>query len=68
VLSSAFSSWQADPGRIINLSCDPTTCVVVMVLISPRAVLHADSSVLNLSDTLRRRVPSIGRSEPDGTR
>ena len=58
MLCSAFSGWQAGPSRIINLSCDPTTCVAVMVLISPTAVLHADSSVLNLSDTLRRHVPS----------
>ena len=43
--------------EFINLSCDPITCIV-MVLISPRTVLHADSSVLNLSDSLRRRVPS----------
>jgi hypothetical protein len=44
--------------ELINLSCEPITCIVVMVLFSPRTVLHADSSVLNLSDTLRRRVPS----------
>jgi hypothetical protein len=57
VLCSAFSSWQAVPSRTINLSYDPIT-YVVMALISPRTVLHADSSVLNLSDTLRRHVPS----------
>jgi hypothetical protein len=42
----------------INLSCDPFTCIIVTVLISPRTVLRAVWVVSNLSDTLRRRVPS----------
>jgi hypothetical protein len=53
-LSPAGKQFLAE---LINLSYDPIT-YVVMVLISSRTVLHADSSVLNLSDTLRRHVPS----------